>query len=80
MLSRFRRIRQTPTSPPVTVYWGVEGGRYRHSELSCDITPASLELLDRIVNGTLGAVHQAIDQRLLVKLSSPRVGELPDAN
>jgi hypothetical protein len=74
---RMRETRETPTSPPVTVYWGVEGGRYRHSDLSCDITPASLELLDRIVNGTVDAVHQIIDERLCAKFSRSRVGELP---
>jgi hypothetical protein len=70
---RMRETRETPTSPLVTVYWGVEGGRYRHSDLSCDITPASLELLDRIVEGTVGAVHQIIDERLSAKFAAPQL-------
>lgn len=77
---RMRETRETPASPLVTIYWGVEGGRFRHSDLYCDITPASLERLDSIVNVTLGAVHQIIDERLSAKFPAARVGELTNAN
>jgi hypothetical protein len=47
-----------------SIIYGVDRDTYRHSNLSWDISPASLALLENIVAEVLDAVHAVVDQRL----------------
>ena len=53
--------RQAEGAGPRRVYFGLEGQSYKHSDKSWDVSPASLALLNGIVDGVTGLVNHAAD-------------------
>lgn len=61
---RVKEIQPSPQDSPHRVFWGFRNGNYIHSNLEWDISPASLERLEKHVSEILAAVHLAIDTEL----------------
>lgn len=60
--NRVKEIQPDPRAGPRRVFAGFSGGKYVHSNLEWDISPASLERLERYISETLAVVHAKIDE------------------
>jgi len=58
---RVKEIQPDPNAGPRRVYSGFSKGMYVHSNMKWDISPRSLELLERSIIETLTVVHATID-------------------
>jgi len=67
---RVREVRDDPAAASRRVYLGISGGQYEHSDQSWDITAASLELLNRLVDDVLAAIHRTIDEQIHARFTS----------
>jgi hypothetical protein len=59
---RVREIRDDASAGARRVFAGFAGGKYVHSDLSWDISPKSLELLNQSIAEVLAVVHRTIDE------------------
>ena len=59
---RVKEIQPDPQAGPHRVFAGFSGGKYVHSNLEWDISPASLERLERCISEILAVVHAKIDE------------------
>jgi hypothetical protein len=65
--ARVKEIRPDPKAGPRRVYSGFEHGRYVHSDASWDISRASLQLLEGIIDEILASVHRIVDEEFVRK-------------
>ena len=54
---------QSDSAGPRRIYAGISSGKYVHSSLEWDITPSSLENLQRCVEDVLAVVHLTLDNK-----------------
>jgi hypothetical protein len=59
---RVKEIQPDPRAGAHRVFAGFSGGKYVHSNLEWDISPASHERLERYISETLAVVHAKIDE------------------
>lgn len=59
---RVKEIQSDPGAGPRRVFAGFSGGKYVHSNLEWDISPASIERLEGYISETLAVVHAKIDE------------------
>jgi len=59
---RVKEVRSDPNAGPHRIYAGFSEGKYVHSDMSWDISPKSLELLDQSIDSVLAVVHRTIDE------------------
>lgn len=59
---RVKEVRNDPNAGPHRIYAGFSQGKYVHSDMSWDISPKSLELLDQSIEEVLAVVHRTIDE------------------
>jgi len=64
---RVREIRPDPKAGAHRVYTGFSNGKYVHSDMEWDISPKSLQLLDRSIEEALTVVHKTIDEEFARK-------------
>lgn len=64
---RVREVRSDSNANPHRIYAGFSGGKYVHSDMSWDISPKSLELLDRAIDEVLAIVHRKVDEEFTRK-------------
>ncbi len=64
---RVREICPDPKAGPHRVYTGFSKGKYVHSDMEWDISPKSLQLLDRSIEEVLTVVHKTIDEEFAHK-------------
>ncbi len=64
---RVREVRDDPIAGPRRVFAGFSGGKYVHSDMSWDISPKSLELLDQSIDEVLAVVNRTIDEEFTRK-------------
>jgi hypothetical protein len=55
------RIQQEPGAGPRRVLFGLHDQRYEHSDQSWDVSPASLMLLEQIIDAVSAVVHRVTD-------------------
>ena len=67
---KVREVVQGAGAGPSRIYFGFNGGEYKHSDMSWDITPASLDLLGEAVDNTLTVLHRQIDELFKVKFGT----------
>jgi hypothetical protein len=67
---RVREVRDDPTAGARRVYLGISDGQYTHSDQAWDITPGSLDLLERLIADVLAIVHRTIDEQIGAKFTS----------
>ena len=67
---RVREVRDDPTAGARRVYSGISDGQYTHSDQVWDITPGSLDLLERLIADVLAIVHRTIDEQIGAKSTS----------
>jgi hypothetical protein len=67
---KVREVVQGPGASPSRIYFGFNGGEYKHSDMSWDITPASLDLLRKAIDDTLVVLHRQIDELFKAKFPS----------
>jgi len=65
--ARVKEIRPDLTAGPRRVYSGFKNGRYIHFDASWDISRASLQLLEGIIDEILAIVHRIIDEEFVRK-------------
>ena len=65
--SRVKEIRSDPKAGPRRVYAGFQNGMYVHSNMSWDISPGSLQLLERIIDDVVAKVNRIIDEEVVRK-------------
>ena len=56
-----QEVRENPKAGTRQILFGFEGGNYKHSDQLWDITPASLELLHRVIDDVLVVLHRTIN-------------------
>lgn len=54
---------QSDSAGPRRICAGISSGKYVHSSLEWDITPSSLETLERCVEDVLAVVHLTVDEK-----------------
>lgn len=59
---RVKEVQSDPTAGPHRIYSGFLGGKYAHSDLEWDISPKSLERLDKYISDVLVVIHAQIDE------------------
>ena len=59
-----QEVREHPMAGARRIFFGFEGGNYKHSDKLWDITPASLELLHRAIDDVLVVLHGTIDGKI----------------
>lgn len=64
---RVKEIQPDPRAGARRVFAGFSGGKYVHSNLEWDISPASLERLETYINEILCVVHAKIDEEFIHK-------------
>jgi len=64
---RVKEIQPDPRAGPHRVFAGFSGGKYVHSNLEWDISPASLERLEKYVSEIMSVVHAKIDEEFIRK-------------
>jgi hypothetical protein len=64
---RVKEIQPDPRAGPRRVFAGFSGGKYVHSNLEWDISPASLERLEMYISEILSVVHAKIDEEFIRK-------------
>jgi hypothetical protein len=65
--AKVKEIRPDQKAGPRRVYSGFENGMYVHSDRSWDISRASLQFLERIIDEVLASVHRIIDEEFARK-------------
>jgi hypothetical protein len=61
---------QSESAGPRRIYAGLSSGKYTHSSLEWDITPRSLETLQKFVEDVLAVVHVTLDEGVLQRYAS----------
>lgn len=64
---RVKEIQPDPRAGARRVFAGFSGGKYVHSNLEWDISPASLERLQQYIREVLSVVHAKIDEEFIRK-------------
>jgi hypothetical protein len=64
---RVKEIQPDPRAGPHRVFAGFSGGKYVHSNLEWDISPASLERLEKYISEISSVVHAKIDEEFIRK-------------
>ena len=64
---KVREVVQNKGAGPSRIYFGFNDGKYKHSDMSWDITPASFELLSKAIDETLAVLHRRIDELFKAK-------------
>ncbi len=59
---RVREIQPDPKAGPHRIYSGLSEGMYVHSDMSWDISPRSLDLLEQSIAHVLSVAHAKIDE------------------
>jgi hypothetical protein len=59
---RIKEAQPNPNAGPHRIYSGFSNGMYLHSNMSWDISPRSLELLEQSISDVLSVVHAKIDE------------------
>ena len=54
---------QSDSAGPRRIYVGISSGKYVHSSLEWDITPSSLDTLQKCVEDVLAVVHLTVDEK-----------------
>ena len=54
---------QAESAGPRRIYAGLSSGKYTHSSLEWDITPNSMECLQKYVDEVLTVVHRIVDEK-----------------
>jgi len=54
---------QSDSAGPRRIYAGISSGKYVHSSLEWDITPSSLDTLQKCVEDVLAVVHLTVDEK-----------------
>ena len=64
---RIKEIQPDPQAGAHRVFAGFSGEKYVHSNLKWDISPASLQCLEKYISEILSVVHATIDEELIRK-------------
>jgi len=64
---RVKEVQPDPRAGSHRIFAGFSAGKYVHSNLEWDISPASLERLDKYVSDVLSVVHRKIDEEFIRK-------------
>lgn len=67
--SRVKEIKDLNAGPR-RVYFGFSGTHYKHSDKAWDISPSSLELLNRAISDVIAVVHRTVDELIESKFSA----------
>lgn len=65
--NRVKEIQPDLRAAPHRILAGFSGGKYVHSNLEWDISPASLERLEKYISEILSVVHAKIDEEFIRK-------------
>ena len=66
---KVREVIQEVGTGPSRIYYGFEGGNYKHSDMTWDITPKSLTLLQGLIDEVLSVLHRQIEELFQAKFS-----------
>jgi hypothetical protein len=64
---RVKEVRPDPRTGPHRIFAGFSAGKYVHSNLEWDISPASLGCLEKYVGEVISVVHKKIDEEFVRK-------------
>lgn len=67
---KVREVVQSPGAGPSRIYFGFSGGEFKHSDMSWNITLASLDLLGEAIDDTLAVLHRQIDELFVAKFGA----------
>jgi hypothetical protein len=67
---RVKEIQPDPRAGPHRIFAGFANGKYVHSDLEWDVSPASLERLEMYIGEILGVVHTRIDEEFARKFAA----------
>lgn len=67
---RVKEVQPDPNAGAHRIYSGLSKGMYLHSNTSWDISPRSLELLERFIAEVLAVVHAKIDENFSSKFAA----------
>jgi len=62
---RVKEVQPDPRVGPHRIFAGLSSGKYVHSNLEWDISPASLERLEKYISNVLAVVHKKIDEEFI---------------
>lgn len=64
------KIVQSESAGPRRIYAGISSGKYVHSSLEWNITPSSLDTLQKCVEDVLAVVHLTVDEKFQQRRAS----------
>jgi hypothetical protein len=67
---KVREVVQSIGAGRSRIYFGFNGGEFKHSDMSWNITSTSLDLLEKAIDDTLAVLHRHIDELFVAKFGA----------